>query len=107
MQQAAVAEVVDVSLRVETREQAQLVVPAIAARDRALESAPRRDAAANASDVENLVALERERRARHVGGKLERQHAHADEVRAVDALEALGNDRAHAEEARPLRRPVA
>ena len=37
----------------------------------------------------------------------QRQHAHADEVRAVDALEALRDDGAHAEELRALGRPVA
>ena len=39
--------------------------------------------------------------------ELQRQHAHADEVGAVDALEALGDHRAHAEQPRALRRPVA
>ena len=37
----------------------------------------------------------------------ERQHAHADEVGAMDALEALGDHRAHAEQLRALGRPVA
>ena len=37
----------------------------------------------------------------------QRQHAHADEVGAVDALEALRDDGLHAEELRALRRPVA
>ena len=37
----------------------------------------------------------------------QRQHAHAHEVRAVDALVALGDDGADAEQQRALRRPVA
>ena len=37
----------------------------------------------------------------------QRQHAHADKVRAVDALEALRDHRLHAEELRALRGPVA
>jgi hypothetical protein len=35
------------------------------------------------------------------------QHAHADQVGAVDALEALGDDGADAEQQRALGRPVA
>src|SRR5690606_18647665 len=39
--------------------------------------------------------------------ELQRQNAHADEVRAVDALEALGDDRLDAKQARSFRRPVS
>ena len=39
--------------------------------------------------------------------ELERQDAHADEVRAVDPLVALGDHRADAQEPGPLGRPVA
>ena len=39
-------------------------------------------------------------------GQLQGQHAHADEVRAMDALEAGGQHRSDAEERRPLGRPV-
>ncbi len=38
-------------------------------------------------------------------GEAERQDAHADEIAPVDALEALGDDRLHAEQARPPSRP--
>ncbi len=37
----------------------------------------------------------------------QRQHAHADEVGAVDALEALRDDGLHAEQLRALGGPVA
>ena len=37
----------------------------------------------------------------------QRQHAHADQVRAVNALEALGDHRLHAQQHRAFRRPVA
>ena len=37
----------------------------------------------------------------------QRQHAHADQIAAVDALEALGDDRFHAEQERALGGPVA
>src|SRR5690606_6235967 len=41
------------------------------------------------------------------GGELQGNDTHTDEVGAVDALEALGDDRLDAEEARALGRPVA
>src|SRR4051794_34397457 len=105
MQQAAVAEIANLSLRVEAREQLQALALAVAARDRALELAPGRDTAADADDVDHFIALEAERLACHAGKELEWQHAHADEVRAVDAFEALGDHRAHAEQPRALRCP--
>jgi hypothetical protein len=39
--------------------------------------------------------------------ELQRQHAHADQVGAVDALEAARDHRLHAEQLRALGRPVA
>src|SRR5205085_8515112 len=56
---------------------------------------------------EGLPAGETERGARLPLPELERQDAHADEVAAVDPLEALGDHGADAEEHRPLRGPVA
>ena len=43
----------------------------------------------------------------HAGGQAQRQDAHADQVGAVDALEARGEHRADAEQALALGRPVA
>ncbi len=40
-------------------------------------------------------------------GKVEGQHAHADEVAAVDAFKALGDDGTHAQQVRALGCPVA
>src|SRR5438270_13771578 len=39
--------------------------------------------------------------------ELEREEAHPDQVRAMDALEALRDHRTHTKEERALRRPVA
>ena len=39
--------------------------------------------------------------------ELQGHHTHADEIGAMDALEALGNHGAHAEQPRPLGRPIA
>ena len=42
-----------------------------------------------------------------VGFELQRQHAHADKVGAVDTLEAFGNNRFYAGEAYAFCSPVA
>src|SRR5204862_1227487 len=84
------------------------LLPAVGASDAERQVLARRDLpAVEADDVEDLRAVEAERLRVGVLLELERQHAHADEVRAVYALEALGDDGAHAEEKRPLRGPVA
>ncbi len=67
---------------------------------------PRREAVETA-DREALVAGEPQRLRVLAGPELERQHAHADQVGTMDPLEALGDHRAHAQEQRPLRGPVA
>src|SRR3546814_11331680 len=59
---------------------------------------------ADAVDREGFRAVELERLTRHAFGELQREHAHADEVRAVDALEAIGDHRADAEQDRALDR---
>ena len=60
-----------------------------------------------ADDVELLAAGQAERLGVLAGQELERQDAHADQVRAVDALVGLGEDGANAEQRRTLGRPVA
>ena len=63
--------------------------------------------AADAHDVERLEPGQAQALGVLPGQELERQHAHAHQVAAVDALEALGDDRLDAQQARPLGRPVA
>jgi hypothetical protein len=60
----------------------------------------------DAGDGEAVVAGEAQAVARVAILELERQHAHADEVGAVDALEALDDDGAHAQQVGALGRPV-
>src|SRR5829696_9065745 len=64
-------------------------------------------AAVEAGDRDLLLAREPERRRRLALGELQRQHAHADQVGAVDALEGLRDHRAHAEQVGALGGPVA
>ena len=67
----------------------------------------RLDAGGEAGEIERLAAVETEGLAGRAILELQRQHAHADEVGAVNALEALGDDGLHAQQQRALRRPVA
>ncbi len=60
-----------------------------------------------ADQLEGLASTQGQRSGGFAGFELQRQHAHVDQVAAMDALEALGDDRLHAEEHRPLRGPVA
>ena len=58
-------------------------------------------------EVERLLAGEAERLDRLAVRELQRQHAHADEVGAVDALVGPGEDEPDAEQVRALGGPVA
>src|SRR5437588_7223452 len=58
-------------------------------------------------DVELLLAGQAERLHALPRGQLQREHTHSDEVGAMNALEALGDDGAYAQQHRALRRPVA
>ena len=58
-------------------------------------------------DREALASAEPERLPVLARQELERENAHHEQVRAVDALVALRDHRPHAQEVRPFRRPVA
>ena len=58
-------------------------------------------------DVEGFAAVQPQRADAVAILELQRQHAHADQVRAVDALEAAGDDRPDSEQHGALGRPVA
>src|SRR5436190_18019901 len=59
-----------------------------------------------AGDLEGLLAGQPERLPRLTVAVLQRQDAHADQVGAMDAFVGLRDDRADAEQRRPLRGPV-
>src|SRR5438093_7603619 len=61
----------------------------------------------DAGQLVALAARQPERRRRAAWLVLQRQHAHVDEVAAVNALEALGEHRLDAEQQRAFRGPVA
>ena len=100
-------EILDLLRGIEPHEQRDVLAPAVAARDRTGELRARREAARDARDVEELAAVERQRLAGGAFRELQRQHAHADQVGAMDAFERFGQYRLDAELARPFRRPVS
>src|SRR5438105_4622038 len=105
---AAVSVIFDLNRRVYAERDGNFLLVAVGAANAKRQVLARRYLAAfQAHDVEDLRAVEPKRLGVRALFELEREHAHADEVRAVYALEALGDDGAHAQEKRPLRRPVA
>ena len=93
-------EVVALARRVEAHDRAELRVVG-AHRDLV------RLAVLEADDREVLAPGQPERLAALAGQVLQREHAHHEQVRAVDPLVALRDHRPYAEELRALRRPVA
>jgi hypothetical protein len=61
----------------------------------------------DAADIEGLGPGQAQGGGGLAGAVLQRQHAHADQVGPVDALEGLDQDRAHAEQQGALGGPVA
>src|SRR5207247_10454852 len=68
---------------------------------------PGLDAFTEAFDVADLGSGEAEGEAREARGELEWKDTHADEVAAMDALVAFGNNGAHTEKRDAFGRPVA
>ena len=60
----------------------------------------------NGFDIVDLRPIQAKCRGPAALGELEGKDAHLDEVGPVDPLEALGDDGAHAQEQRPLCRPI-
>ena len=98
--------VVDLDRRIDTRAQADLAGAAIGETDRHLDVLLRLQLGRHV-DVEGLVAAHAQGLPGIRALELQRQHAHAHEVGAVDALEAAGDHGLHAQQLRTLGRPVA
>src|SRR5256885_13237606 len=90
--------------RVDAAEQLDLLHLAGGSMDATDEVAPRLEALRHAENVVALGAVELETLARGAVLELQRQHTHAHEVRAVNALEALDDHRLDAQQQRALRR---
>src|SRR4029077_20404648 len=107
LQDAAILEVVEFVKHIDAAEQRNALEGAVCCHDLGDQPLPRLQIAVQAADRDRLVALEAERLPR--GAFLEHQwdHAHADQVGAVDALERLRDHGADAEQGRALGGPVA
>src|SRR6266480_7361038 len=106
-QDAAVLVVVHLDRRVDAHEQRNFLHAAVGSPDHQRRVLLRLELSLDAANVYGLVAFDAERRDRVAAFELEGKHAHADEVCAMDAREALHDHRAHPEEQRALCRPVA
>src|SRR5918992_3112557 len=106
LEDPAVLVVLDLRGRIDPNRRHEPRLGAIGCRGDDLGLLSRRGTAREARDVERLVSREPERRGRLARAELQRQDAQPNEVAAVDPLEALGDDRADAEESWSLRRPV-
>jgi hypothetical protein len=103
---AAVLVVVDLDRRVDAQRHRQLLAAAIGARHHQLRVASRSQQRIG-NHVDQLVALQAQRLPGVAPLELQGQNAHADQVAAVDALEALGDHGLDAQQLRTLGRPVA
>src|SRR5215472_14425041 len=89
LQDAAMAEILDLVERIDPTDERDGARAAGPVMDRQSHLHARLDAVFDTGDVEDLGALETERLPARPILELQRQHTHADEVGAVDALEAL------------------
>src|SRR5690606_3472988 len=107
LQDAAVSIVVELDRRIDPGHHLEaLRLAVLAARDD-LERLADREVAGDAADVVRLLTRQAERLHVLPLEELQRQHAHADQVAAVDALERARDHRLDAEHEGALRRPVA
>jgi len=95
-QNPAVLVVAQLLGRIDARQHLEGLRCAVRTACRHAQRRPRTEGIVQTRNVEPLEAGEAERVARLAVRELERQHAHADEVRPVNALERLGDRRADA-----------
>src|SRR5262245_56277745 len=102
LQDAAVFVVVELDRRVDADVGFERLDAAIRCRGLDSDLAPRLQVVAQANDFVGLLAGQAERFPGLPLEELEWQDAHVYEIAPVNALEALSDDRSHAEEHRPL-----
>src|SRR5436190_15648183 len=106
-QDAAVPVVLDLDRRVDSQQNRHPLFRSILALDDEHDVLLRFDLCVEAEDVELFVALQPEGLRALVALELQRQHTHADQIRAMNALETPRDDGLYAEQARAFRGPVA
>src|SRR5690606_11091928 len=106
LEDASVTVVVELVGGVDPAEHAEGAGAAVLARRGDLEALAGLESFGDATDAEGLAAGQPQALRVLAALELQREHAHAHQVAAVDALEALGDDRLHAEQQGALGRPV-
>src|SRR6185503_18905621 len=107
MQNAAIPVVFELVEGIDAAKQRHALQRAIAGDDLRRQGLTRLQVALQAPDRHLLVTLQAQRRPRRAVLEGERQHTHADQVGAMDALKALADHGADAEQAGALGGPVA
>src|ERR1700712_803100 len=100
MQDAAIAVIFKLVERIDPAQQRDAAQRAVAGHDLRGQLLARLEVTLQASDRYRLVALQPERRPRRAVLEGQGQHAHADQIGAMDALEALADHGAYAEQPR-------
>src|SRR5262245_2327334 len=103
LENAAVLEVVELVEGIDPADQRNPLQPAVGGDDLAHQPLPRLQVAVQSADRDLLAALEAEALPGRSLLEAERDHAHAYQVRAVDALEGLGDHGPDTEQRRALR----
>src|SRR4029077_8264495 len=106
-QDSAMAEILDLVERIDPANGVEALVAAIGPLEGDADIHAGRYPAGETTDREHLFAGERQGLAIHALLELKRQHTHADEVGAVDTLEAFRQRGADTQKLRSLGRPVA
>ena len=99
--------VIDLDRRIDSQLYRNLFVLSIFVRDLERDHLSGLDRLRQSGYRVNFRAAESQRLRVRPLGELQRQHSHANKIRAMNALEARGHDGFHPEQARSLRRPVA
>src|SRR5690349_12147238 len=98
--------VIDLDWRIDSAQRRNRLLRSVLARDDERHLLLRADVGRHV-DVEQFIAFDSQRFSRFAAGELQRQHAHADEIGAVDPFEAFRDDRLDAQKLRAFGRPVA
>src|SRR5262249_36479925 len=107
MQYAAVLEIIELVECIDAANERDALEAPIGADDFSEHALAALDLAVKPADCRLFVAPETERLPGCAFLEAQRQHTHADQIRAMDAFKRLGDDRAHAEQVGSLGSPVA
>src|SRR5215212_5923621 len=106
-QNAAVTEVVELIEGIDSAENLRLLSGTVGKGDFEVEDFARLQTFGNAVNGDDLGTCEPERFPAVFAHELQRQHTHADQIRAMYALEGLGDHGSHTQKPRSLCRPIA